>query len=1159
MKKKKLIIVLGSILGLFLVLLLVLEFAIDLNSYKGQISAPLQKTLQRRVEIGNISHTLLRGPGAAMQDVTISNSLENGSALLHVKELVAKLKLLPLLSKKISVSKVLVNSPLLVLKRDRDGLWNIQDLLGMPAEASQVEVQTEEENAPDAGPRVPDTEDEPEKAPKATESPQKIPSSSPPALSQFSLDSFRLNDGTIRIVDDFLGVNTEFSDIQGRLDDVALDSPLSFELSAAINRGEQGRFEAKGKVGPLPADGQFNNMDLDLTAALTQIDVAHFTPYYQMAQVQENVPANERLDAKVKLSGNMATLVASTANVKVGGVEVDVEGTVGELDRGPKLDLRISTQELPWEKLIQLLPPDIAKPLQDLGLSGLGNLNIEPKGPLNDLGISGEFDLSKSGIQYQQLFNKPEAVTTRLKFDVRLQQDSLAISSLKLTLGDMELDISGDVMNFAKPELDLRLSSNAFPLDGLLARFPDMSKISAEEGGLKAGGSCSLQLAVQGALDDLAIEAKLDLDQSDLVYGKMFQKGEKAPGNLMLTAHLNENSVKINTLTLNVGSFQLNSSGTLSDFENPTLDFKLESNEFDVAALFAHFPIVTEEYLPKELTLAGMTTLRLAPSGLLDKLTIVGSLDMSKGEIIFENYFTKPKDIPAVIQFETTVTPDVVDIQTFQINMNDVLFDISGQILGLQQETMLDLSLDSNRFALNQLLPFAGMDMASGGATELHVTLRGPANQLDATSVVAAKLSFDDVSFLAPHIEKPVKHLSAQIDLNDQVLRIQKLSGQIGESALNGNLTAAGLFSAPDIEFALHSTNFNLDEFLPAESGDAAMSSFVFVADTQPVPDSDSLPPPTSPEAAWRLDRVVAHGTLAIEEGQAKNVRFSNLSSDVVFQKQLLTIENLLFSLYDGDYKGRVELDLSQEKPKYALQSELVHVDTNRVLSDGTSLEDVVYGLLFANASIQGQGTETEDLVNYLSGNGALKISDGKFTTLDFWPQIAEIFEIAGSIGNSKEISQIGKDLRSFPPETHFSRFEGSFTLKNGNAGSSDLILEIPEQGMHISLLLDGNFGLNTSLDFLGKLRFAPESKYYADMKKYFNDFKQADGSIELPFPIPIGGTLLEPEVSLDSIQKSVQTFATEMAKQSIKSQLEDAAKSELEKAGKSLLKDLFK
>ena len=1154
---KKLAIVLGSVVALLVIVLLVLEFAIDLNSYKEQVSSPIQEALQRRVDIGNISHTVLRGIGAAVEDVTISNSLENGSALLKVKELIAKVKLLPLLSKKISVSEILVDTPVLVLSRNQSGIWNIQDLLGTPVEASQQGSQTEKDVAPDEGTEVtqipaPGSE----KQPKAQESPTEppAPSSSPASdLSQYSLDSFRLNDGTVRIVDDFLGVSTELNGIEGRLDDVSLNSPVRFELSAAINQGNQGTFQAKGKVGPIPADGQFKNMDVELDAALDQIDLAHFKPYYQTAQLQENVPENERLDAKVKVSGNMATQVASSAEVKVGDVQVDVEGTVDEPATAPKLDLRISTQEMPWENLIRLLPPDIAKPLQDLGLSGLGSLTIEPKGPVSDLGISGDFDLSQSGIQYQDLFIKPEAVTARLKFDLRLQQDSVAINTLTLTLGDVELDISGTVMNFSEPELDLQLSSNAFPLDDLLARFPVVGDINTEEESLKTGGSCTLQLSAKGAVTDLALEANLNLDQSEVAYGKMFQKGGEDPGNLVITAHLAENSVELKSLTLNVGGFQLNSSGTLSDFDNPILDFELESNEFDVAALFSHFPVVTEEYLPKELSLAGMTTLRLAPSGSLDNLTVAGSLDMSKGEIIFENYFTKPNDIPAVIQFETTVAPDMVDIRKFNININDVLFDISGQISDLQQETMLDLSLDSNRFALNQLLPFSGMDMASGGATELHVTLRGPANRVDVTSIDTATILFEDVSFLAPQIEKQVKHLSAQIELKDEILQIQNLSGQIGESDLAGSLRAASLFNAPDVEFALRSSNFNLDEFLPAEEESAALSPFLFVAQTQTETEPDS------PESVSLLERVTARGTLAIEKGLAKNVRFSDLSSDILLEKQFLTVENLLFSLYDGDYKGRVELDLSEEKPKYAFQSELVNVDTNSVLRDGASLDDVLYGLLFANASIQGQGTETEDLVKFLSGQGSLKVNDGKFTTLDFWPQIAEIFELVGSIGNSKEISQIGTDLRNFPPETHFSRFEGSFNLQNGNAGSSDLILEIPEQDMHIALVLDGTFGLDTSLDFLGKLRFTPESKYYADMKKYFNDFRQDDGSIEVPFPIPIGGTLLKPEVSLDSIQKSIQTFAKEMAKQSIKTQLEDAAKSELEKAGKSLLKDLFK
>ena len=146
---------------------------------------------------------------------------------------------------------------------------------------------------------------------------------------------------------------------------------------------------------------------------------------------------------------------------------------------------------------------------------------------------------------------------------------------------------------------------------------------------------------------------------------------------------------------------------------------------------------------------------------------------------------------------------------------------------------------------------------------------------------------------------------------------------------------------------------------------------------------------------------------------------------------------------------------------------------------------------------------------------------------------------------------RLGDDLSRFPEETHFSRFEGSFDLRDGKAGSSDLMLEILEHDMYLTLLLNGEFGLDTSLDFTGKMRFARESKYYNDMKKYFADFQQPDGSVELPFPIPIGGTLLKPQINMQSVQKSMTKFATEMAKQAAKSQIEEAAK--------DLLRDLFK
>jgi hypothetical protein len=102
---------------------------------------------------------------------------------------------------------------------------------------------------------------------------------------------------------------------------------------------------------------------------------------------------SEKLNATIQLAGNVGTQVASTGNISVGDVKVDVAGNVAQVQTTPKLDLTISSQALPWNKLLQLLPPDLTKQMKDLGLSGLGNLTIQPKGTLDNLVIHGEFDL----------------------------------------------------------------------------------------------------------------------------------------------------------------------------------------------------------------------------------------------------------------------------------------------------------------------------------------------------------------------------------------------------------------------------------------------------------------------------------------------------------------------------------------------------------------------------------------------------------------------------------------------------------------------------------------------------------------------------------------------------------------------------------------------
>ncbi len=1148
---KKFAIVLGGLLCLVLLVIAALEFVLDLNAYKGQIERPLKVSLDRNVAIGHITHTLWRGPGAALQDVTVFDR-EPSAIFMHIKEVIASVKVLPLISRKIELSKILLQEPVVTLKRDVEGKWNIDDLFGVKAEA-----------APALPPELPDAQAA-EKTLSATPATQVSPQESPETahapissspLSQFAIDTLRLTDGKIRVIDEVVNITTELENLEVNVDGVAVDSPIQFQLSATVDEGSQGKIEAAGKVGPIPATGDFNDLDFDITAKLDQVDVSHFRPYY-VAQLTDTLPAgSEKLNATIQLAGNVGTQVASTGNISVGDVKVDVAGNVAQVQTTPKLDLTISSQALPWNKLLQLLPPDLTKQIKELGLSGLGNLTIQPKGTLDNLVIHGEFDLSNSGIQYQKVFAKPETTSMKLSFEIALnalQADALNVSALTLTIGEFVLNAAGTVTNFKQPELDFQVESNEFPLDQLLALFPQITEMADADTPFTAKGAATLQATAKGTLENLAVQLNANLDHSAVSYAEFFQKNEQEAGNLHIEAHLSKDSVSIAKMLLNLGKFQLNAAGTITNFRQPKLDVVVETNAFDIQSLLAHAPIAKAS-LPPELTLAGVGALRIVPVGPLENLSISGKIDLTKSAIAFGEYFTKPQDLPGIIEFDATMTKDAVTLRKVQINMNGVILDVTGVVSGLQQQTMIDLSVRSNRFALNQILPVKGMMMNPTGSTQLNFTIQSSLDRLNLASLAAANLELTDVGFLPPQFSKPVEHLTARLALQGQQLTIQQLSATLGESSITGNANVIQIFTQPDVTFALNASTLNIDELLGVISQAFApvpTPPFRFVASTGSQTNQKAARV-QSPQKVWQLAHITAAGTVAIAQGQAQNVHFSDLTAEVKAQDQIIHVEPLALHLYDGEYQGFVRVDLSEPDPKYALHSELVHVDSNRILTDSVSMEDIVYGFIFANASLQGQGMKTEQILSTLSGEGLLKIEDGTFTTFNIWPQLAQIFQLLGSLGKSTELTRIGEDLSQFPEDTQFSRFEGRFELKDGKAGSSDLLLHIPEQDVHLSLILNGEFGLDTSLDFIGKIRFDPQSKYYQDIEKYFRDFKQTDGSIELPFPMPIGGTLLQPEISMKSIEKSLITFAAEIAKQ--------AAQKQLEKVGTDLLKDLLK
>src|SRR5271169_2521112 len=122
---RKLAIVVIVLVAVVVVAILALPHLIEVNQYRGQIQAQLQKSLNRPVQLGEMSLGVfpLR---VAVKDVTIGDdpSFHSNVPFAQVGELDVSIALLPLLSKNIEVDSLELKQAKIEIIRNAQGVWN---------------------------------------------------------------------------------------------------------------------------------------------------------------------------------------------------------------------------------------------------------------------------------------------------------------------------------------------------------------------------------------------------------------------------------------------------------------------------------------------------------------------------------------------------------------------------------------------------------------------------------------------------------------------------------------------------------------------------------------------------------------------------------------------------------------------------------------------------------------------------------------------------------------------------------------------------------------------------------------------------------------------------------------------------------------------------
>ncbi|NOQ94326.1 MAG: AsmA family protein, partial [Methylophaga sp.] len=342
------------------------------------------------------------------------------------------------------------------------------------------------------------------------------------------------------------------------------------------------------------------------------------------------------------------------------------------------------------------------------------------------------------------------------------------------------------------------------------------------------------------------------------------------------------------------------------------------------------------------------------------------------------------------------VTTDIsADLQQETLTLSNVLVTVHDFLINSNINVSKLLSDNPNVVGEIKIQPFNLRQLANRLAIELPPMTDGSTLEL-----VQLNTDFSASS----------KHFNAkQLDIT---LDQSKLSGQF----------AVNNFANPALSFKLVLDDIDADRYLPPAS-------------------KDQVAPPASAAAAGAsqlpletLRQVNAKGTLDIGKLKISGMHSEKIHVEINAGKGLIKLNPMSANLYQGQYKGNVNLDARGKTLKLSIDENLKGVQAGPLLKD-LSGDDKISGQVNANVKLVGSGATVDQIKQTLSGNGKLSFTDGALKGVN----------IAESIRKAKAAFK-GESLppSDEPLQTDFSSLSGSFTVKNGIINNQDFITMAP-------------------------------------------------------------------------------------------------------------------
>lgn len=394
----------GVLLVLIIAAVIIIPQVIDVQKYKPTIEQKVAQATGRSFTLGDeMDISVFPWVGVKLTDLHLGNPAGyREKEMVSVKDFEVRLKVMPLLSKRIEVKTFVLDTPVIYLEKLKNGKANWQ---GMGKQQEKKEIREKKEE-PSTGRGLP--------------------------ITDLMVGNFSITNGRLIYVDQGTDLKKEISDLNFNLGNLSLENPVDISLSAKVDGKPVSLDGTAGPIGKEPGKGTIaldfvlkalEELEVSLTGNLVdvltgrafdlELDVSSFSPRKLFVALDQTFPVQTKDPAvlnavsfKARLNGNPKSVSLSDGVFLLDDSKVMFSASAKAFSK-PDLKFDIQLDGIDLDRYLPEPPPKETTPRPGEATSGKAESEtVEPAkaapakkktdyGPLRKLVLDGKVKVDK--------------------------------------------------------------------------------------------------------------------------------------------------------------------------------------------------------------------------------------------------------------------------------------------------------------------------------------------------------------------------------------------------------------------------------------------------------------------------------------------------------------------------------------------------------------------------------------------------------------------------------------------------------------------------------------------------------------------------------------------------------------------------------------------